>query len=249
MGVVAIVNPGDGPGSAVSSAYTSGIAAPHRGRHQGHRLRRDRLRRQERRHREGGHRSLEGVLSRPSAASSSTSSRTRRVTSPTTAICRSTRRRRACRSPSATRAPTPPKLHRRARHDADLRERRASVGEPRWPAGTRTTRRRTSASSRTPRTLDATFVQNARQYVGYIYLQSDSLPNPWDSLPGYFAICWPRSSKEPLTRRARGAATIPHLGARASVLAVALGLFVVGEVRERANQVHDLLALLRRSAR
>ena len=35
--------------------------------------------------------------------------------------------------------------------------------------------------------MDATFVRSARQYVGYIYLQNDNLPNPWDSLPGYFA--------------------------------------------------------------
>jgi len=35
--------------------------------------------------------------------------------------------------------------------------------------------------------MDATFVHNARQYVEYIYLQNDSLPNPWDSLPSYFA--------------------------------------------------------------
>jgi hypothetical protein len=34
--------------------------------------------------------------------------------------------------------------------------------------------------------LDAAFVHNARAYVQYIYLQNDSLPNPWDSLPGYF---------------------------------------------------------------
>jgi hypothetical protein len=35
--------------------------------------------------------------------------------------------------------------------------------------------------------MDATFVRNARQYVQYVYLQSDNLPNPWDSLPSYFA--------------------------------------------------------------
>jgi hypothetical protein len=35
--------------------------------------------------------------------------------------------------------------------------------------------------------MDATFVHNARQYVEYIYLQSDNLPNPWDSVPGTFA--------------------------------------------------------------
>ena len=34
--------------------------------------------------------------------------------------------------------------------------------------------------------MNATFVHDARQYVGYIYLQNDNLPNPWDSLPAYF---------------------------------------------------------------
>jgi hypothetical protein len=33
--------------------------------------------------------------------------------------------------------------------------------------------------------LDAAFVKAARERVGYIYLQSDALPNPWDSVPGY----------------------------------------------------------------
>jgi hypothetical protein len=34
--------------------------------------------------------------------------------------------------------------------------------------------------------FDAAFVAQARQYVGYIYLQNDDLPNPWDTLPTYF---------------------------------------------------------------
>jgi hypothetical protein len=34
--------------------------------------------------------------------------------------------------------------------------------------------------------FDAAFVQQARQYVGYLYLQNDDLPNPWDTLPPYF---------------------------------------------------------------
>jgi hypothetical protein len=34
-------------------------------------------------------------------------------------------------------------------------------------------------------TADATFVQAARDRVGYIYLQSDTLPNPWDTVPTY----------------------------------------------------------------
>jgi hypothetical protein len=35
--------------------------------------------------------------------------------------------------------------------------------------------------------LDASFVQGAKPYVGYIYLQSDNLPNPWDSVPPYLS--------------------------------------------------------------
>ena len=35
--------------------------------------------------------------------------------------------------------------------------------------------------------MDATFVHNARTYVGYVYINNDVLPNPWDSLPPYFA--------------------------------------------------------------
>ena len=55
-----------------------------------------------------------------------------------------------------------------------------------WRAGTRTIRRRTSASFPYAASLDTTFVRNARKYVQYIYLQSDNLPNPWDSVPTYF---------------------------------------------------------------
>ena len=35
--------------------------------------------------------------------------------------------------------------------------------------------------------VNATFVQQARQYVEYIYLTNDDLPNPWDSLTSYFS--------------------------------------------------------------
>ena len=35
--------------------------------------------------------------------------------------------------------------------------------------------------------LDTSFVQSAKQYVGYIYLQNDTLPNPWDSVPPYLS--------------------------------------------------------------
>jgi hypothetical protein len=34
--------------------------------------------------------------------------------------------------------------------------------------------------------MDAAFVREARKHVGYIYLQNDVLPNPWDTLPSYF---------------------------------------------------------------
>ena len=34
--------------------------------------------------------------------------------------------------------------------------------------------------------FDATFVADARKVVGYIYIQSDDLPNPWDTLPPFF---------------------------------------------------------------
>ena len=35
--------------------------------------------------------------------------------------------------------------------------------------------------------FDAAFVRDARKYVQYIYLQNDTLPNPWDSVPTYFS--------------------------------------------------------------
>ncbi|HVV48592.1 MAG TPA: spherulation-specific family 4 protein, partial [Polyangia bacterium] len=35
--------------------------------------------------------------------------------------------------------------------------------------------------------MNTSFVQQARQYVEYIYLTNDNLPNPWDSLTSYFA--------------------------------------------------------------
>jgi hypothetical protein len=34
--------------------------------------------------------------------------------------------------------------------------------------------------------FDAAFVATARKTVGYIYIQNDDLPNPWDSLPSFF---------------------------------------------------------------
>jgi Spherulation-specific family 4 len=34
--------------------------------------------------------------------------------------------------------------------------------------------------------MSTTFVRDARKYVQYIYLQNDTLPNPWDSVPSYF---------------------------------------------------------------
>jgi len=35
--------------------------------------------------------------------------------------------------------------------------------------------------------MDAAFVKQARQYIRYIYLQTDDLPNPWDSLTTVFS--------------------------------------------------------------
>lgn len=35
--------------------------------------------------------------------------------------------------------------------------------------------------------MNTTFVQQARQYVEYIYVTNDNLPNPWDSLTSYFS--------------------------------------------------------------
>ena len=35
-------------------------------------------------------------------------------------------------------------------------------------------------------TLDANFVASARAAVGYIFIQNDTVPNPWDTLPPYF---------------------------------------------------------------
>ncbi|HLK90514.1 MAG TPA: spherulation-specific family 4 protein, partial [Polyangia bacterium] len=35
--------------------------------------------------------------------------------------------------------------------------------------------------------LDTTFIASAKPYVAYIYMQSDTLPNPWDSVPSYLS--------------------------------------------------------------
>jgi len=34
--------------------------------------------------------------------------------------------------------------------------------------------------------FDASFVHGARQYVQYVYVQNDTLPNPWDTVPSFF---------------------------------------------------------------
>jgi hypothetical protein len=34
--------------------------------------------------------------------------------------------------------------------------------------------------------MDRSFVDAAEEHVGYIYMQDDALPNPWDTLPPYF---------------------------------------------------------------
>jgi hypothetical protein len=36
-------------------------------------------------------------------------------------------------------------------------------------------------------TLPLTLIQQAKEFIGWIYLTPDDLPNPWDSLPTYFA--------------------------------------------------------------
>jgi len=33
--------------------------------------------------------------------------------------------------------------------------------------------------------FDPAYVQEARLHVGYVYVQSDTMPNPWDSVPAY----------------------------------------------------------------
>ena len=35
--------------------------------------------------------------------------------------------------------------------------------------------------------LDKTYVKSATPYVGYMFITSDALPNPWDSLPSYYS--------------------------------------------------------------
>ena len=35
--------------------------------------------------------------------------------------------------------------------------------------------------------VSTSFVASAKAYVGYIYLQSDNLPNPWDTIPTYLS--------------------------------------------------------------
>ena len=119
--------------------------------------------------------------------------------------------------------------------------------------------------------MDAAFVREARKHVGYIYLQNDDLPNPWDTLPSYFDDLLARSSNERTGAASRSAPrrgrlilvsraararrdAAPRAQARShdqrdraarDGLAVALGLFVVGQVRERADQIDDQLALRR----
>jgi hypothetical protein len=36
-------------------------------------------------------------------------------------------------------------------------------------------------------TLDPAFIAEAKANVGYVYITSDNLPNPWDSVPPYFS--------------------------------------------------------------
>ena len=34
--------------------------------------------------------------------------------------------------------------------------------------------------------MDDAYVNSSSDYVGYMYITNDDLPNPWDSLPSYF---------------------------------------------------------------
>jgi hypothetical protein len=51
----------------------------------------------------------------------------------------------------------------------------------------RASREKLAAISYGVSTVDPGFVRAVRPYVGYIYLQSDGLPNPWDSVPSYLS--------------------------------------------------------------
>ena len=33
--------------------------------------------------------------------------------------------------------------------------------------------------------MSRTFIAAAKKYVGYIYLQNDTMPNPWDTVPPF----------------------------------------------------------------
>ena len=180
--------PGQRPWRRCRSRLRQRHRPAHRRRHQGHRLRGHRLRGEQPRRGEGGHRSLAGVLSR-----SDQRHLLRRAVEPG-------RRRSLLSRPVATREGAGAVVHGRqsrdgqrpgvrrcAGHDADLRERGAARAVSQlggWHAN-----HAPSNFGVIPyaASFDAAFVRNARQYVQYIYLQNDTLPNPWDSVPAYFA--------------------------------------------------------------
>ena len=212
VGVVAIVNPNNGPGSAVDSCLRERHRPPHRRRHQGHRLRLDRTTRA------NSAATVKADIDRWQRVLSWSAHRhlLRRAVEPG-------RRRRLLSRPVAIREVAGAVVHgrqsrhrhrrglrRRAGHDADLRERRASR---RCTALRRVAREPRAVELRhhpVRGDADATFVRDARKYVQYIYVQSDNLPNPWDSVPqllrrpaGGAGVTEAGSLRQPHSRAAR----------------------------------------------
>ena len=109
VGIIAVVNPNSGPGSAVEAELHRRHREADRRQHSRPRLRRDRLHGEDACHREGRRRSLEDVLpelARHLLRRAVEQGGARRAT---TATCRNTRSRRGWRTRSATRARTPPR--------------------------------------------------------------------------------------------------------------------------------------------
>ena len=185
--VLAVVNPANGPGAAPSADYTAGIA----------RLTAAGVKVIGYVHTLWGARPApsckrrwaSGTAGTPACpASSSTRWPTRPGTRRTTRASPPTRRGAGSASPSATRAPTrhratsaPRTSSSSTRTAAFRRWRRSAAGTP------ATTDSNFGVIPYAVGSLDTSFVQSAKQYVGYIYLQSDNLPNPWDSVPPYLS--------------------------------------------------------------